>query len=98
MQRLKDLYAALSATNQAIVHVREPQEFFESICRIAVEHGQLRNAWISLVDPATGRIEPVAASGVSLPQLRAIGQTMDPALPEGRGYLAQSLQERSHIV
>lgn len=35
--RVNRLYAVLSKVNEAIVRIREPQELYESACRIAVE-------------------------------------------------------------
>jgi PAS domain S-box-containing protein len=61
--RLNRLYATLSQINQTIVHVRDQEKLFHEICRVAVEHGQFRLAWISLIDDTTYRVEPVAYAG-----------------------------------
>jgi PAS domain S-box-containing protein len=61
--QLKRLYATLSQVNQIIVRVKSRQELFESICRVAVEFGQFRLAWIGLYDLATGQVRPVAEYG-----------------------------------
>jgi PAS domain S-box-containing protein len=61
--QLKRLYATLSQVNQTIVRVKSRQELFESICRVAVEFGEFRLAWIGLYDPRTGRVMPLAEHG-----------------------------------
>ncbi len=61
--RLNRLYATLSQINQTIVHVQDRASLFEQICRVAVEHGQFRLAWIGLIDEATGQIVPTTFAG-----------------------------------
>ena len=63
LRRQKDLYDTLSQTNQAIVRVSSQEELFDKICRIAVEHGGFRFAWIGLCDAARNRVRPVARFG-----------------------------------
>ena len=48
--RQKNLYDMLSQVNQAIVRTTNREELFPQICRIAVEHGQLRFASITLTE------------------------------------------------
>ncbi|MDT3736393.1 MAG: response regulator [Denitratisoma sp.] len=61
--RLSRLYAALSETNQAIVHLADRQALFEAVCRIAVTRGGLDLAWIGLLDARSGEIVPAARYG-----------------------------------
>jgi len=61
--RLNHLYAALSRLNQTIVHATDRETLFRETCRIAVEHGQFRMAWVGFIDPATERVNPVAFAG-----------------------------------
>ena len=56
IKRLNRLYAALSETNQAIVHLSDRDALFEAVCRIAVERGGFTLAWIGMLDePAATR-------------------------------------------
>lgn len=57
------LYATLSQVNQTIVRVKEPTELFAAICKVAIEFGEFRLAWIGKVDHETGQVEPVAVCG-----------------------------------
>lgn len=61
---LNRLYLVLSGINEAIVRRRNPQELFDEACRIAVETGQFRMAWVGRPDPANQRVEPLARAGV----------------------------------
>ncbi|MEI6775783.1 MAG: response regulator [Chloroflexales bacterium] len=63
LNNLNRTYALLSAINQTIVRVREPNKLFEESCRIAVSQGEFRMAWIGLLDPQTKRVIPVARAG-----------------------------------
>jgi PAS domain S-box-containing protein len=65
IRKLNRVYAMLSNINQAIVRIRETQALFKEACRIAVEDGGFKMAWIGLADPATGRIMLVASAGVT---------------------------------
>jgi PAS domain S-box-containing protein len=62
-RRLNRVYTVLSDINQTIVREKDPTAMLESACRIAVEKGKFRMAWIGMIDPVTQRLEPVASSG-----------------------------------
>jgi signal transduction histidine kinase len=64
IRHLNRVYAVLSDINQTIVREKDSQVMLEAACRIAVEKGQFRMAWIGMVDPATGVLDPVASKGV----------------------------------
>ena len=63
MARLSRLYAALSQINQAIVWTPDRDGLFRKICRVLVEQGGLRMAWIGWADAPGGRLLPLAACG-----------------------------------
>ena len=64
IKRLNRVYAMLSGINTLIVRVRDREELFREACRIAVEHGHFRIAWIGRVDRAAQQVVPVGLSGV----------------------------------
>lgn len=53
--RANQLYHTLSETNQAIVHTHGMEMLFAQVCRIAVESGQFKAAWITRLDEGNGR-------------------------------------------
>ena len=59
---LTRLYAVLSATNRAIVHIHDKSELLNEICRIVVETGGFTMAWAGRINPEKQVIEPVVAS------------------------------------
>jgi PAS domain S-box-containing protein/diguanylate cyclase (GGDEF)-like protein len=63
IKRLNRVYAMLSGINTLIVRVRQRDELFREACRIAVDHGHFRIAWIGRVDRAERRVVPVGVSG-----------------------------------
>jgi len=58
-QRLRRMYAALSATNEAILKTADDDALYRRVCELLVEHGGLKLAAVRLVDRATGWIEPI---------------------------------------
>ena len=63
IQSLNKLYSVLSATNKAIISIRTKSAFFSEICRILVETGGFRMAWIGLADIERRTIRPVTSAG-----------------------------------
>jgi diguanylate cyclase (GGDEF)-like protein len=45
----RNLYIALNFANQAIVRIKERDKLFAELCKIVVEHGGFRAAWIDLM-------------------------------------------------
>ena len=60
---LNRIYAMLSRINALIVRVRVREELFRESCRIAVEAGRFRMAWIGLVERGTVAVTPLAWDG-----------------------------------
>lgn len=60
---LNRLYAVLSATNKAILHIHDKKELLNEICRIVVNEGGFRMAWAGLVNHKKQIVVPTAASG-----------------------------------
>jgi diguanylate cyclase (GGDEF)-like protein len=95
IRRLNRVYAVLSGINGAIVRIRERQELFAEACRIAVELGGFRFAWIAGVDAAAGRLAPEASAGDGRDLLERLCERLslrDDA-PRGHGIVARALRE-----
>ncbi len=93
IQRLINLYAALSQCNQAIMRSASEDELFREICRIAVQSGGLKMAWIGLVVPGSKRVKPVASFGFGIEYLKNIRISVDADDPYGRGPTGISIRE-----
>ena len=91
------LYSVLSATNKALVSPREKPEFFSEICRILVEIGGFRMAWIGLADEGGKRIIPAASYGMVDGYLDMAGiSTGDD--PRGRGPSGTAFRENRPVI
>jgi diguanylate cyclase (GGDEF)-like protein/PAS domain S-box-containing protein len=63
IRRLNRVYAVLSGINTLIVRVHDRDELFKEACRIAVEVGAFKMAWIGVIDPQTQDGDVVAMHG-----------------------------------
>lgn len=83
--RLTQLYAALSQCNQSIVRCHNQDELFPEICKLAVEYGGVKMAWIGLLDTHNQEIFPVAYYGEGAAYLDGISISINPDEPIGQG-------------
>ena len=84
LQRITQLYAALSQCNQAIVRCQNESELFPVLCRDVIHFGGMKMAWIGVVNDQ-GHIEPVASYGVGTEYLENVEVSVDASLPQGQG-------------
>lgn len=101
IKNLNRVYAVLSGINEAIVRKREPIALFNEACRIAVELGGFRMAWLGLADTDSGEARPLAQAGVaeghqawmhlSLSGEEAAPYASGPVLKEGRHVIRNDL-------
>ncbi|MBI5583448.1 MAG: PAS domain S-box protein [Deltaproteobacteria bacterium] len=91
------LYALLSQIHQIIAQKPNPQTIFEAVCRIAVEVGRFRLAWIGLADPVTKVVGVAARAGVSDGYLEKINIVLTDE-PRGHGPTARALREGRHFI
>ena len=98
LARQKDLYAMLSQTNQTIVRLASREELFPVICRIAVEHGHFRFAWIGLIAAQDPCVRPVAQYGEDAGYVEQARISADDSDPVGRGPTGQALRTGRHAV
>ena len=61
--RLSRIQAVLSGINSTIVRVRDRRELLGETCRIAVQDGGFRMAWIGLVEPGAMKATPLVWEG-----------------------------------
>jgi PAS domain S-box-containing protein len=63
IRQLNRVLSVLSDINQTIVREKDCQAMLEAACRIAVEKGEFRMAWIGMFDPVARVLTPFASSG-----------------------------------
>lgn len=91
--RMRDLYAALSQTNQAIVRIGDREALFNEICRIAVEHGRFNLAWIGVIDHGKDCIVPCALHGEAFAGLEALEIPLDASAARQHAVVATAIRE-----
>ena len=96
--RLNRVYAVLSGINTTIVRTRDRQELFDGACRIAVELGKFRLAWIGLLDANGLDVTPVARAGVDEGYLDNIQLTARDDAPDRCEMVARALREKTAVV
>ena len=55
--RLNRLYKVVSETSQAIIRTMDRETIFNDFCRIAVEDGKFKLAWVGLMDEESGELK-----------------------------------------
>jgi diguanylate cyclase (GGDEF)-like protein/PAS domain S-box-containing protein len=98
--RLNRVYAVLSGINALIVRVRDRDELFRESCRVAVEHGRFRMAWIGIVDRSVMLIVPAASAGMDEELLAAIRNRLSSSdgEPLGNNMAARAIRGKQVLV
>jgi len=95
---LNRIYAVISGINGAIMRLHDKDALLNEACRVAVEAGGFRLAWIGLPDPKTGEVRPIAQAGEGAGYLEGLRFVLDADMPEGRGPAATALREERTVV
>jgi diguanylate cyclase (GGDEF)-like protein len=83
--RLSRMFAALSATNEAIVRAKSREDLFRLVCDAAVNGAKFNSATIALARPGSELLHVVASTGVDANEMRNRKFAITEAMPEGRG-------------
>ncbi len=93
IRRANRVYAVISQINQLVVRTWDQDAIFSGACRIAIEHGKFRMAWVGLLEESRQEIRPVAWSGVEDGYLQIIPTISIRDVPEGRGPVGTAFRE-----
>jgi PAS domain S-box-containing protein len=63
IEQLTRIYKVLSNVNQAIVRFRDSTDLFCEVCKVIVDDGKFKMAWIGMVNETTGELEIKAKYG-----------------------------------
>jgi diguanylate cyclase (GGDEF)-like protein/PAS domain S-box-containing protein len=97
IRRLNRVHAVLSGINTLIVRAQDRQQIYRETCRIAVEHGEFRMAWIGVVDRESETLKPVASDG----DVRGFLDAAEAALSrsaQGRSMAWQAMRGKSPVI
>ncbi len=96
--RVTHLYHALSEINQGIVRMSDEAELFPLVCRMAVDFGGMKMAWIGQLNPANGLIEPIVSYGSGLEYLDGIVISANADVPQGCGPTGTAYRENRSVI
>ncbi len=97
IQNVNRMYALVSDLNHAIAREKNPQALLESACRIAVEKGLFRMAWIGLLDSNINQINVATEAGEIGDYLEKMNIILGDEA-RGRGPVAEALRTGSAVV
>ena len=96
--RLQKLYAAVIETNRLISRTLNQDDLFSGICKIAVELGGMKMAWIGIPNAAKQHLDPVARFGDGVDILDEEGFFSRLDVAEERGQAATAYSENRTIL
>jgi PAS domain S-box-containing protein len=93
--QLSRVQTVLAGIDRAIVHLPDRQKLLDEVCRVGVEEGGFKLAWIGMVAP-DGSVQPVAQAGATgyLKGIRVVTQDV----LEGRGPVGTAIRENRPVV
>jgi diguanylate cyclase (GGDEF)-like protein len=97
-ERLTRMFAALSATNEAIMRARSRTEMFELACQAAANGGRFNSTSIVLVRPDSDYLDMVAVAGPTANNARRLKVSINEARPEGRGLCGTAFRSRQACI
>lgn len=98
IKRLNRMHAVLSGINTTIVRVQGRDELFREACRIAVEAGEFKLAWIATIDREAARLIPVASHGIGVDYLELMPLGLDEHDASSYGLAGRAVKEHKAVV
>ena len=94
MERLARARSVIAGCSHVLMHASDETTMLEEMCRIVVELGGHRSAWIGFAEHDEHRtVKPVASAGIELAQAQALKLSWADA-PGGRGAVGIALRTR----
>ncbi|HYA73386.1 MAG TPA: GAF domain-containing protein, partial [Roseiarcus sp.] len=97
-ERLTRMFAALSATNEAIMRALTRAELFRLVCEAAVQGGRFTSTIIALVEPGSDFLRIAATAGPNAELSKTLRLATTPAYPEGRGLTGTAFRTRQPCI
>ncbi len=91
-------FAALSATNEAILYAKSPEELYAQVCEAAFSSGDFLATAVFLLDPEIGMLRLAAGFGRDITRLRAIDISIVAGAPEGSGVCGQAFRDQRTCI
>lgn len=93
--QLNRMQAILADIDRAIVRISDRQQLLNEVCRVAVQRGNFKLAWIGMAS-ADGSVQPAASAGTTdyLDELHVVIHNK----PAGRGPVGTAIRENRPVV
>jgi diguanylate cyclase (GGDEF)-like protein len=98
MERMSRMFAALSATNEAIMRAKSPTQLFEMVCEAAVLGAKFSSTSIALAEPPSQFLRVVASKGPRADEPKGPVFAITESLPEGRGLTGSAFRTRMPCI
>jgi len=98
LERLKDLYSAVTEADQVIGTSNDLHGLFSEVCRIAVEYGGMQMAWVAQPDPSGELLVAKASYGTGTAYLEGLIISTRADVPEGRGPAGTAYRENRTTI
>lgn len=97
LARISRAQAMLGRCNEVVIHASRRRALLDAVCRIVVETGGYRMAWLGFAD-AAGSIEPEAWAGVGLEYLKDLRLSSSENEVAGRGPGGRTMRSGKPVV
>ena len=98
LRRVNRALRAVSECGQALVHARDEATLLTDVCRLLVEQGGYRMAWVGLAEQDEAKaVRPVAKAGHDAGYLDTVNVTWADT-ERGRGPVGTSIRNRQPVV
>jgi GAF domain-containing protein len=91
-------FAALSATNEAILYAKSPEQLYRQVCEAAFSSGDFLATAVFLLEPGTDKLQLAAGLGDDIERLRQIDISIAAATPEGSGVCGQAFRDQQITI
>src|SRR4030081_1903777 len=91
-------FAALNATNEAILYAKSPEELYEKVCEAAFSSGDFLATAVFLLEPRTNMLRFAAGFGEDTARLRSIDISIVADTPEGSGVCGQAFRDQKLCI
>ncbi len=98
MRRLNRMFAAISATNEAIIRVKSRGELLDVVCEAAVLGDMFNSTSIGLLEPDGASLRVVAAKGRYSERMLDRRCSLAEDHPESRGVIGTSFRTREPCI
>ncbi|KAF0159423.1 MAG: multi-sensor signal transduction histidine kinase [Syntrophaceae bacterium] len=94
LEKTNRVLSVLSQINQMVIRTHEQDKLFADVCRITIEYGKFRMAWIGLIDEHEHIVKPISWDGFEEGYLTKIKKISTDDIPEGRGSVGTAIRNK----